>query len=84
MSHTRTLRSAVGTVGTVVGDAVSRWAVESQQGARRNAMLASTALASRRREHAEVEDFLASRAPRGAASVERARGEDANRVRDAL
>lgn len=45
--------------------AVRRWPVESQQGARRNAMVASTALAQRRAESEEVEEFLATsgRAP---------------------
>lgn len=38
----------------------SRWSVESQQRARRNAMIASTALAQRRAELDEVEEFLAS------------------------
>ena len=41
-------------------DAVRRWPVESQQRARRNAMIASTALAQRRAELDEVEDFLAA------------------------
>ena len=36
------------------------WAVASQQGARRNAMIASTALAKRRAELIEVEEYLAS------------------------
>jgi len=35
------------------------WHVDSQQGARRNALVASTALVRRRRELVEVEDFLA-------------------------
>lgn len=39
---------------------VTRWPVESQQQARRNAMIASTALARRRAELDEVEEFLAS------------------------
>jgi hypothetical protein len=39
---------------------VTRWPVESQQRARRNAMIASTALAQRRAETAEVEEFLTS------------------------
>lgn len=45
--------------------AVRRWPVESQLGARRNAMIASTALAQRRAELDEVEEFLAAhgRAP---------------------
>ncbi len=42
-------------------EAVRRWPVESQRAARRNAMVASTALAQRRAELAEVEEFLASR-----------------------
>lgn len=41
-------------------DTVSRWPVDSQQRARRNAMIASTALAQRRAENDEVEEFLAS------------------------
>ena len=40
-------------------DAVRRWPVESQLRARRNAMSASTALAQRRAEFDEVEEFLA-------------------------
>ena len=39
-------------------DTVRRWPVESQQRARRNAMIASTALAQRRAELDEVEEFL--------------------------
>ena len=43
---------------------VESWAVASQQQARRNAMIASTAAAQRRAELTEVEDFLAAlRAP---------------------
>jgi hypothetical protein len=38
-----------------------RWPVESQQRARRNAMIASNALAQRRVELDEVEEFLATR-----------------------
>jgi len=37
-----------------------RWPVESQQRARRNAMIASNALARRRVELDEVEEFLAA------------------------
>jgi hypothetical protein len=46
-------------------DAVRRWPVESQLGSRRNAMIASTALAQRRAELDEIEEFLAAagRAP---------------------
>ncbi len=46
-------------VGRTV-DAVRRWPVESQQRARRNAMIASTALAQRRAELDDVEEFLAA------------------------
>jgi len=35
------------------------WAISSQQGARRNAMIASTALAQKRAELLEVEEYLA-------------------------
>ncbi|MCD4536426.1 hypothetical protein LRP67_20220 [Nocardioides sp. cx-169] len=41
-------------------DAVHRWAVGSQQGARRNAIVASTECAQRRAERQEVEDFFAA------------------------
>lgn len=40
--------------------ALTHWPVESQQRARRNAMIASTALARRRAEIDDVEEFLAS------------------------
>lgn len=39
---------------------IDRWAIESQQTARRNAMIASTALTQRRSELIEVEEFLAA------------------------
>ena len=42
---------------------VLAWPVDTQQGSRRNAMIASTALTERRRELDEVEDFLAARTP---------------------
>jgi hypothetical protein len=51
-------------VGSAVRDRVSTWAVESQLGARRNAMVASTALAARRAERQDVEEFLARQEPR--------------------
>jgi hypothetical protein len=38
---------------------VTHWSVESQLTARRNAMVASTALARRRAERQEVDDFFA-------------------------
>ena len=43
-----------------VVDAARRWPVESQLHARRNALVASTALAQRRAERDEVEELLAS------------------------
>ena len=39
---------------------IDRWAIGSQQTARRNAMTASTALTQRRAELIEVEELLAS------------------------
>ena len=45
-----------------------RWPVQSQLHARRNAMIASTALAQRRAELEDVEEFLAAR--RGASMSE--------------
>jgi hypothetical protein len=42
--------------------AAATWHVSSQQHARRNALVASTALTERRRELADVEEFLAARA----------------------
>jgi hypothetical protein len=43
---------------TRLTDAVDRWAVDSQQTARRNAMIASNALARVRAERDDVEAFL--------------------------
>jgi hypothetical protein len=43
---------------------VSTWSVESQLGARRNAMVASTALAARRAEREDVDAFFATLQPR--------------------
>ncbi len=37
---------------------IARWPVESQQGSRRNALLASTRLTEAMRERREVEEFL--------------------------
>jgi|tagenome__1003787_1003787.scaffolds.fasta_scaffold20893086_3 hypothetical protein len=42
--------------------ATATWHVSSQQHARRNALVASTALAERRRELRDVEEFLAAHA----------------------
>ena len=52
-------RHAVRPVGRAVY-VVRQWPVESQQRSRRNAMIASTALAQRRAEFNDVEDFLAA------------------------
>lgn len=41
---------------------LSRWHLHSQEAARRNALVACTALAERRREVVEVEEFLAAHA----------------------
>ena len=46
----------------LVLDRVRAWPVQSQQGARRNAMIANTTLLARRAEREDVEAFLASRA----------------------
>jgi hypothetical protein len=43
--------------------AARTWAVESQQVARRNAMLAATECAQRRAERQDVDDYLANRRP---------------------
>lgn len=47
----------------VLVEAVQRWAVESQQRARRNAMLAATECVQRRVEREDVDDFLSARYP---------------------
>jgi len=43
---------------TQIVRAVAEWPVRSQQVARRNALVGATALADRRRERIEVEEFL--------------------------
>jgi len=45
---------------SLVIDHVRAWPTQSQQGARRNAMIATTALAARRAEREDVEDFFAA------------------------
>jgi hypothetical protein len=45
------------------------WPVETQLGSRRNALVASTALAQLRREREDAEDFLAASATRWAPPV---------------
>ena len=49
---------------------VLAWPVETQQGSRRNAMVACTALTERRRERDEVEEFLAARTLAAVASAD--------------
>ena len=44
----------------LISDRLQAWAVESQQGARRNAMVATTALAARRAERQDVDAYFAS------------------------
>jgi len=63
------------TIGPWV-DRTRRWPVDSQLVARRNAMIASTALAQRRAEREEVEEYLASRrqAPAPEAAAHAAHG----------
>lgn len=51
------LRPGLRVVG-ILAQHVRRWPVESQQAARRNAMLACTALAARRAERDQVGDYL--------------------------
>ncbi|MBF4160358.1 hypothetical protein [Nocardioides acrostichi] len=51
-------RSMPGAAWQAVARRVHDWSVQSQLGARRNAMAASTRLAERRAEREDVEDFL--------------------------
>jgi hypothetical protein len=58
--------SSLGPISGPISAAVARlraWPVDSQLGARRNAMVATTALAARRAEREDVEAYLASRGP---------------------
>jgi hypothetical protein len=48
---------------SLLSDRIRAWAVESQQGARRNAMVATTALAARRAERQDVDAYFAAQAP---------------------
>jgi hypothetical protein len=52
-----------------VGRRVTAWPVSSQQGSRRNAMLAATEIRHRRREQLEVEAFLTTVRPRRTAAT---------------
>lgn len=49
--------------------AAAQWHVTSQHQARRNALVASTALTQRRRELTDVEEFLTEHAARAASPV---------------
>jgi hypothetical protein len=49
---------------TAVLDRVRAWSVASQQGARRNAMVANTALAARRAERQDVDAYFAALRPK--------------------
>jgi hypothetical protein len=51
-------------VRSAVLDRVRAWSVESQQGARRNAMVANTAMAARRAERQDVDAYFAGLRPK--------------------
>lgn len=53
---------------------LQQWAVDSQRAACRNAMVAGTALAARRAEREDVEEFLATREGRSTTAPDRAEG----------
>ena len=55
-------------VRSAVFGRVRAWSVESQQGARRNAMVANTALAARRAERQDVDAYLAALRPEAPAA----------------
>ena len=50
-------------------EAAAAWPVTSQQQARRNALVSTTALAQQRRERLDVEDYLAARRSGAAARL---------------
>jgi hypothetical protein len=52
-----------------LGRRAATWPVASQQGSRRNAMLAATEIRHRRQEQLDVEDFLAALRHRRSAST---------------
>ena len=64
MSSLNPVLAVSSAVRSAVTGRVHTWSVESQQGARRNAMVASTALAARRAEREDVEEFFAALKPR--------------------
>ena len=68
----------VATGGTIVRSVLG-WPVASQQVARRNALVAATALAQRRAERDEVEDFLEAHGRRRAAAAGHRTGQRAGR-----
>jgi len=51
--------------------AIRSWPIESQQRSRRNAMIASTALAQRRAQNRAVDEYLTARAHPAPAAVPR-------------
>jgi hypothetical protein len=57
--------AALGATARRAAGPLVRWSVEAQLTARRNAMVASTALAQRRAEREEVEELVAALAARG-------------------
>jgi hypothetical protein len=63
MSPFNPLSNAVPNPLSLISARVQTWAIESQQGARRNAMIASTALAARRAERQDVDAYFASLRP---------------------
>lgn len=71
-------RGVPGSAWQVLGGSLRRWALDSQRTACRNAMVAGTALAARRAEREEVEEFLAARVPRPRAPVDESRHDGAD------
>lgn len=61
-------------LGRALLRSIARWPVESQQRARRNAMVSATEMAARRRETDDVEEFLARRGARRDGQAERRSG----------
>lgn len=65
-----TTRGVPGSAWQVLSSTVRRWAADSQRGACRNAMVAGTALAARRAEREEVEEYLSARVPEPRAAAD--------------
>lgn len=62
--HARTLALRPAQHALTLGRSIAAWPLTSQQGARRNAMLASTEIRRRRQEQQDVEAFLLAHRPR--------------------